>query len=239
MANYLSDNFFHFVGGRDPSDHPGNYTTLKSILASGKILDPSKNAGISIKRDLAQSLRSGKLLLPGMVCVADIPMESLGIHTAKYGWFGIGLPKDHCIFWGARPVMYLPLRADDPRLGGLTHGVDLDDIEATYRAFLKYFIDPRTTATRSRTVGKINSMDEAIDGLQTTLEKNFLAYLKVYDSDLPNDHPSCYYAEREWRSLIEIGFRPQDVGVIAVHKTFEKQALADFPAFRDRLHVIG
>jgi hypothetical protein len=135
--------------------------------------------------------------------------------------------------------MYIPLRSDD-FLGGVTHGVILNDIEATYRAFVTYFVDPNVTGkTRTRTMGKINSMDEAVHGLEHTLEIYFLAFLKAYNSELPNDHPHCYYSEREWRCLINLKFKLEHVKAIAIHKNFEKRALADFPDFANRLHIIG
>src|SRR6266852_5222567 len=142
IGRYISDSFFHFVGHRDPNDHARNYETLKLILNSKRIRRPGEASqhGISIRRDLAESLRSGKLIVPEMVCLAEIPLEHLAIHVTKYGYFGIGLEKHHCIWHGARPVSYIPMRSDD--FLGAIHGKSLlKDNEATYHAFRLNFGD--------------------------------------------------------------------------------------------------
>lgn len=43
---------------------------------------------------------------------------------------------------------------------------------------------------------------------------NQFAYVKLYDVNLPDDHPDNYYMEREWRSLENISFTLNDIKAI-------------------------
>jgi Putative abortive phage resistance protein AbiGi, antitoxin len=242
MGQYISDCFFHFVGHRDAKDHDHNYQTLKLILKSkriGRCGEEASQHGITIRRDLAESLRSGKLIAPEIVCLADIPLKHLAIHVAKYGYFGIGLEKHHCIWHGARPVSYIPMRSDD--FLGPIHGKSLlNDIETAYRAFRQYLLDPESTAqSMSRTIGKIESRAEAIHSLQDNIEMHFLAFLKAYNSELTDDHADNFYTEREWRCLIDIHFEFKHVAIVSVHEDFKERLSKDFPALSDRIDVMS
>ena len=43
---------------------------------------------------------------------------------------------------------------------------------------------------------------------------NQMAYVKLYDATLQDDHPDNYYMEREWRSLANISFSVHDIECI-------------------------
>lgn len=43
---------------------------------------------------------------------------------------------------------------------------------------------------------------------------NQMAYIKLFDATLPDDHPDNYYMEREWRSLDNICFSVEDIRTI-------------------------
>ncbi len=116
MPDFLSRALFHFVGHANPDDHEKNYSLLRLILESGCVSHPP-HAGdwgaVSYAVDLTKRLHFEELLVPTITCYCDIPFESLPIHTAKYGAFGLSLSRHHLTKYGARPVIYSPVRADD------------------------------------------------------------------------------------------------------------------------------
>ena len=235
MAAYLSDTFFHFVGRRDPLDHAANYDKLAAILNSRCVRVPPDMPGSSIRRDLAQTLLSGELIKPSMTCFAEIREEHLAIHISKYGYFGVGLPSHFLIDHSARPVIYVPLRSDDwRRPDGITA---LQDIEQIYRGFLEHVVEPRRVPTSMRrTMGtRPSTEDEAVHLMASTFERQFLVYLKPFNSELPHDHRDNYYAEREWRCDIDVNFALSDVRAVIVHPDFAGRCAADFSKLSDRL----
>ena len=123
-----------------------------------------------------------------MTCFCDIPYEGLTIHLSKYGPFGLSLDRHHLIRYGARPVMYVPKRADD--WGSLNGSTLLRDLEATFRGYETQLAKPTNLPAKvSRPLGREpSSQAEAINALGTLLTKDFLAFVKPYDSELPNSH---------------------------------------------------
>src|SRR5207253_4023993 len=108
--------FFHLVGRSSPDNDPANFCALRSILAEGCVKYrgclPGQSA-TTVEIDLSKSLTSGDLVNPRMTCYCDIPFDDLWFHARKYGRFGLSFHRDFLIRHGARPVMYVPMRADD------------------------------------------------------------------------------------------------------------------------------
>jgi hypothetical protein len=77
--------------------------------------------------------------------------------------------------------------------------------------------------------------DEAVHLMASTVERQFLAYLKPFNSELPHDHRDNYYAEREWRCDISVNFALSDVRAVIVHPDFASRCAADFSELSDRL----
>ena len=69
------------------------------------------------------------------------------------------------------------------------------------------------------------------------LLQNFLAFIKPFDADLPDDHPESYYLEREWRKLGNLTFKPERVSRVVVARGFENRLKADAPDFRTLLGI--
>src|ERR1043166_4880153 len=116
MGQYISDFLYHFVGRGNPNDHEGNYKVLKSILTQGCVSHPphENNWGATYyDTDLSRPLDSEQMVVPTVTCYCDIPYEHLALHLQKYGQFGLSLDKHLLIKYGARPVIYVPLRPDD------------------------------------------------------------------------------------------------------------------------------
>jgi len=136
---YTSQEFFHFVGRSDPAADCVNYETLKKVLTIGCIShkpheDSWGQVGYTI--NWQRSVLDEELIVPTVTCYADIPCESLGIHVTKYGKFGLSLPRDLLIQYGARPVIYVPTRNDDWR--SINGAALIRNVEAIYRGFKEH-----------------------------------------------------------------------------------------------------
>lgn len=232
---YVSHELFHLVGRRDPYDHEANYEALCKILSSHRISYPPHEPGWGSKRvtiDWRKSLENGDLLVPTVVCFADIPRQCLNIHARKYGHFGIGLRRDSLIYYGARPVTYIPMRIDDAT--GSSGKTLIRDIEAVYRSLYEHF--DRGRGQFDRLVGKLLKTPEAAGRAATDLfQAELLAFIKPFNSHLPGDHPDNYYMEREWRKFGNMQFKYEDVGSVLVSQGFGERIAEQFPQYKDRV----
>ena len=59
--------------------------------------------------DPDRGLVDGEPIAQTVTCFCDIPFDSLGIHTKKYGLFGVGVDRATVAEWGGRPVIYVPV----------------------------------------------------------------------------------------------------------------------------------
>ena len=61
---------------------------------------------------------------------------------------------------------------------------------------------------------------------------NQMAYVKLYDATLPDDHPDNYYMEREWRSLGNINFTIDDIKTLYLpNKEYISKFIKEFPNY--------
>lgn len=109
-------------------------------------------------------------------------------------------------------------------------GVDLSIQEQNLnklgmRNYLNLFDDNVRNAFFS---GKYHSMIYSI--LQGIA--NQMAYVKLYDANLPDDHPDNYYMEREWRSLKNITFSIYDIKTIYLPSIqYKERFLQEIPEY--------
>ena len=65
-----------------------------------------------------------------------------------------------------------------------------------------------------------------------------MAYVKLFDATLPDDHIDNYYMEREWRSLNNISFSLNNIKTIYLPSTeFKERFLNEFPEYTGRIKV--
>ena len=235
---YTSDELFHFVGCGHPHDHEGNYDILKTILIDRCISHPPHERGWGVERltlNPAESLLNGGLLVPDVVCFADIPVGALDIHVKKYGMFGLSLVRGHLVRYGDRPVMYVPVHADD----GLSiyRRTLLRDIEAVFRSLQEVTRDlpPLTQRSLGRQLG---SLQESAQAASTILGRAFLAFIKPFDAALDDSAPENFYMEREWRRLGNVCFEPEHVGRVLVAEAYVARLKAECPAFERKVESI-
>lgn len=233
-ARYESEELFHFVGHSSPTGDEENYRKLGLILRDNCVSHSPHDGSwgsVSYCTQWDNQLATEKLIVPTVTCYADIPFNSLSIHTNKYGKFGLALPSWLLIKYGARPVMYFPMRSDDRQsIYGLTL---LCDIEAVVKGFNEQVVEKQSSASdNSRHLGrKPNSSADAIAAVQSILLKDFLAFIKPFNSELPHTHPQNYYMEREWRKYGNMKFETKQVSRLVVAKGYKQRVLEDFPAY--------
>lgn len=234
MAGYLSDELFHFVGHSHPDDHEANYARLLTILDDGCVSHAPHNrnwGAVSYTLDPSCDLSTESLLVPTVTCYCDIPFSCLGVHLAKYGQFGIGLTRHHLIRYGARPVIYIPVRQDDwsnSRGGG---SAVLSALEATFRG-LHSQLGPLHTAAMDRSLVPAQvprSPADAVAHLDRTLTLEVLAFVKPYNAMLQDGDQDYFYSEREWRKFGNMKFEPQDLTRVVVHPEYYERAKRDRP----------
>ncbi len=236
---YVSPNLTHFVG-RTASGNDEAYARLLSIIRDGWLLP--HNARLRRQRDEnmaafemhpAVPLSSNDRFVPEMVCFADIPDNDLGIHTSKYGRFGLALPKAFLAPKGARPVLYVPYQAKTQPLARY------DDIREDWDELAHIFpleVDPKFGGTFSEVTARDPLEGEApAERIADWVSHDLLAYVKFFDASLPDDHEGNFYMEREWRSVRSINFSLGDIARVYVAAGFEGRIRCDEPALDGRI----
>lgn len=235
---YTSSHLCHFVGWHTPDDDEHNWNTLCSILDDKCVSHPPHVKGygtIGYTLDLTKPLFSEELIVPTVTCFGDIPEDSLGWHVSKYGHFGLTFHRAFLIHWAARPVTYVPMASDDWQ-GGLNGMNLLRDLEATYKGFVEYRRGKITTGNggtgkkAGRRMGQKPLTEEHVLGaLDSLLGKDFLAYIKPFDSGLPPEDRRSFYMEREWRKFGNLCFEFEDVVQVWVASGYGARTCERFP----------
>lgn len=233
-STYVSDELFHFVGLSSPDNHEKNYQTLLTVLKSGYVSHKphTPNHGkVSYKFDPEGFLEFEKLIIPTVTCYCDILKGHLDIHLKKYGRFGVSFRREYLIYHGARPVTYVPVSKTDLHS---PHGrMFLRHIQEVFLAFHEHFDKPnRNNGPKSTPIGKRPPTPEAtISALGSLLGKDFLAFIKPFNADLPDNHPENYYLEREWRKHGNLPATPESTNAVWVPKEYIQRFQADMPEF--------
>jgi hypothetical protein len=241
-SRYTSDIFYHFVGRKHPTYHKQNYDDLHTILSSGRVSYWPHNEPGWGKTEFVinwdKSLLSQDLIVPTVTCYADIPFDDLGIHTKKYGQFGIGFEKRLVIYYGARPVMYVPYAPED-RFQASPYGMDLlQDLEQIFRSFNKatdQICEGKSIRETRILKTPAGSPEEAISEMHSMFGKDFLAFVKAFDCTLADDDPANYYMEREWRKYQYLRFEPDQVREVIVAHGFGERVIKEFPVYAKKV----
>ena len=274
--NYVSDELTHFVGRSQPHDE-ARYALLLKILAEGKLLDIShvgkrhtiltaigeeQNSGFSktvtfssypsVLHDTDASLADNRLLQFELVCFCDIPLSDVGIHCAKYSYFGLAFRKEFLVSQGAGPVMYVPRAGQmTVRIFGHEKGTD-DEVFteeksipreylydglmgrhnqlglARYEHLQRLAADATNRGDRDGTAAAFQQLQTMLL-YQTAIEAFMFGFLKYFDPSLPEDHIDNYYMEREWRVAGQVAFSESDVARVIVPQDYAERARADLP----------
>lgn len=200
--SYTSDVLYHLVGRRDPTNDERNLKTLRAILQSMEIRTNSvadKSGGITLMIDSERECVEGEPIAQTVTCFCDIPFESLGLHTSKYGQFGVGVDRKRVAEWGGRPVIYIPTL---PRNELSANNRFCKEAISSWKGLDVFFPDQPLESERYVGAAPVSPI-EAVD-LAGSLILNMLAFVKTFNVELLEDHPENYYMEREWRKLANL-----------------------------------
>jgi hypothetical protein len=81
----------------------------------------------------------------------------------------------------------------------------------------------------------LNTAEEASAAVNEVFRKDFLAFLKPFNADLPDEDPNNFYLEREWRKYQNFCFDLSDVRQIIVAKAYVSRLQRDLPAYRGKV----
>jgi hypothetical protein len=239
VGQYISANeLYHFVGRSHPTDHEANYQILLKVLDSGRISYPPHEepgwGSHQVRINWDQNIFSEKLVEANITCFCDIPLETLGIHMQKYGMFGLSFNRSLLIKYGARPVIYIPMQPSNPYAGWGTIFCEtaLHDMEQIWRGFYEQIVAPFVSDSWSHSLGdKPKDQKEAALAMDDAFQSHFLAFIKPFNSELPDDHPDNFYFEREWRRFGNLPFQPSDVVRVLVAPDYVERLKQDRPNY--------
>ena len=236
---HSTEELFHFVGFRDPNNREKNYKILGDILRERQLKRkwPGDPRAVSLQFDPRESLKSGELMVSNVICFCDIRREDLEIHTSKYGEFGLSFFRGHLIRFGARPVMYIPCDFEDY----LSHygRTLINDILAVYESSNEVVLKELPEREHSRALGhRIQDRNDAMEAMAGVYEKDFMAFVKAYDTTLSERALQNFFMEREWRRFGALDFEPQQVVSVVVAPGYLAQAKNDFPEYEDRIYEL-
>jgi hypothetical protein len=206
MAPIISDVLYHLVGFGSPQDDKQNAETLTQILLTVNLRASSVDGkrGTITKIDPNRAPVKGEPSEQSVVCLCDIPFESLGPHAAKYGRFGIGVCRSVFGQWGGRPVVYIPTST---RSYGVWGNRYRDEVMNVWQGLSDFF--PDRQAAGSRVAGSYPAdKQDAVDIARGLIARDLLSYMKAFDVDLPHDDPNNFYTEREWRKHGDLNLAP-------------------------------
>ena len=271
MSEYTSNLLCHFVGRSKKTDEE-RFELLCQIIKEGQLkanVQNPKMLAILYPSRLDQCHAGEVFERCDCVCFCDIPDDALGIHTSKYGYFGLGFNKSFAASQGAHPVMYVPknyqiyLRGDEaimynPQLlprdaqGYFLALSDLSQQLVELERLLLPLLDKEQAETEisskgqkwrvSKTVWDMFMSDKE-DVLGTDVLcgiVHLLAFVKLYDATLPDNHPDNYYMEREWRCMNNVKFSIDDISKVYLpNETYRTRFSTAFPAYQGEFKVFS
>lgn len=237
--SYVSQEFYHFVGRSTLNDPQQTYDILLKILDDKCISHHPHTPGwgkVQYKRDLSKKLITEDLIVPTVTCYCDIPFQSLGIHMSKYGRFALSFRRDFVLQYGARPVIYVPYNQLDWMAA---HGGTnvLGEIEAKYKGHHKLVVPKidKDELKPNLLTSEPTNFSQAVDNLTSVLELHILAFIKPFNTELPEDHSENYYMEREWRKYGNLLFEPSNVESVIVDDAFVDRIKQERPVYANKV----
>jgi hypothetical protein len=237
-VQYTSNELFHFVGWKHPTDSKKNYEVLSKVLTDKCISHPPHWRGggeIRIVVIWGANILKGELIVPTVTCYADIPRGSLQIHTKKYGQFGLSIARTVLASRGARPVTYMPYHPNDnvqTTMCGFSLIKRLHDAAEAFQEFVVKKLDSRPKSSQGYAP---STPEHAITEIDTVMIKDILAFVKPFDFTRDVDDPLNYYMEREWRKYGNLEFQPEWVSSIVVPSDYVERTKKDFPQYVGRI----
>lgn len=238
-GKYTSDEFFHFVGWRHPLESKKNYEILSQVLTDQCISHkPHLKGGgeIRITINWDADFYKGELIDPTVTCYADIPRDCLGLHTKKYGQFGLSIDRRVLVYRGARPVTYMPYNPREVIQSTIHRGALINRLCKAIKNFERVVVEKLDHRPKGGPRDdSAPTYEETIAELSTVLTKDVLPFVKPFPL-VSEDDPSNYYMEREWRMYGNLEFEPEWIRTIVVGSGYADKVRVDFPQYADRIY---
>lgn len=237
MQRYVSKELTHFVGRNLRDGDKGEnqlwneqYNILLKIIKEKCIsYPPHKTEEKDCTRDfvvIRSKFSSNNMIVPGMVCFCDIPIDDLSIHISKYSHFGLSFQKAFLIGHGATPVFYVEknsVNRNNPTRTK-TRSDYFDQMVEYYinycNNYLKCLDDPHKIKLKPK---------ECVDISNFMLD--LLRYIKFFDTSKPDDDKDNFYMEREWRCTYYIRFKIADICRIILPSSYSERFRNDVPGY--------
>ena len=269
MSEYTSNLLCHFVGRSKKTEDERFQLLVTIIKGGRLIANLSSPNNLQSFFKLESNCENAGEVFSqcDCVCFCDIPNEALTIHTGKYSQFGMGFEKLYVAERGARPVMYVPQNFPIVERGD--HGEKSKSLTPRMpQEYYPYLLSTTTSlltllelsAVPEKMLASHNGLDltQFLSLLDTNVTKAFLskqfhpmvfsiiqgmgsqmAYVKLYDTTLPDDHPDNYYMEREWRSLHNIEFGLNDIKTIYLpNESYQERFMNEFPEYSGSFYFL-
>jgi hypothetical protein len=81
--------------------------------------------------------------------------------------------------------------------------------------------------------------DAASGAVASVYQKDFMALIKAYDSNLPESDIQNFFMEREWRKFGAFDFQPEQVVRIVVAPGYAEKAKTDLTEYAERIEEIS
>jgi hypothetical protein len=205
LQRYSSDVLWHFVGYQHKNDHAKCLATLLSILKEGKL-----RLGTEPEPFIYHGSDGKKHELCGYqaCCIADIPLKDLVLHAKRYGTVAIGFHREAVIKHNFMPICYVPQRS-----WLVEHYLKIRDELESY--------------LYENAPDKAEKFQEFLSVLGTIVKACDFSGEPHDDQAKDAENLNNFYYEREWRSIHEWPFKPEDVAMIIVSDTKMAEAVME------------
>ncbi len=212
---------WHFTGGpiRDskstiqtesPKPDEKALENLKSILRSRNLKVGSYKEKINFET-VDETMESA-----AVSCLSDIPLTYLAYHSKRYGKFAIGFKRQAAQEAKFNPVLYIPW----PSFAS----VNIFNLD-----MLLYSMEPmeKTYVDKDDFNSEIEYIRTNFHNLREAVSKH-ISLVKTFDKNTEYD---TVYSEREWRSIEDFRFKPNDVAMVIVPRVFVEAVKNEFREF--------
>ena len=267
MSEYTSNLLCHFVG-RSKTREEERFELLVNIIRGEKlisnILNSNDSSSIFNSGDCCEN--AGEVFSTcDCICFCYFFNDALAIHTQKYSKFGIGFEKQFIAEQGARPVMYVPQNFAI-RERGDNNNESESMTPKNPREYFPYVLSVTSSLlplfvmymSKEKMLGDTFEFNQWLSLFNSDVVKAFkenniqpivhsvlqematdMAYVKLYDMTLPDNHPDNYYMEREWRSLHNVHFELKDIKTIYLpNESYHDRFMLEFPDYNGKFYYL-
>lgn len=236
MQRYVSRDLSHFVG-RDQPDDESRFRLLVEVVRSGVLSpdgkDPERTGEVRLRLD--RPLSSNAAYDGDFVCFADIPVEDLPLHAAKFGRFGLALAKTFLVEQGANPLYYV---ARQSLIDGVPRATAFDDMGVLLDEVQSGFRELQDSDLPEKAQRRVAELAERFERFTEAQTRKVLTLVKFFDASLGDDDDENFYMEREWRVIGAVRFTIGDVRRIIIPEEYAAPLREELPGYAGQLVFI-